>query len=208
MKTERYLILITKVFLAILLFMIIIFAFLATTREKPKKENSRTEKEMLYAIQKRNPRALCNYELIDCFEYPLHNIYYGQITSFYGSWRPWGKDKAHRGIDLIGNPEVFAAASGIVIDCAYDIDYGNMVTIMHQNHITRYAHLKYIWCKKGDPVTTKTCIGYKGSSGRYAFKKTHLHFEILELRKVKGKDIYFSIDPLGINKYSFYQWSE
>ncbi len=55
--------------------------------------------------------------------------------------------------------------------------YGNFVKIRHENgYYTLYAHLKDVYVKKGDLVSTGEKIGYMGESGN-AYG-VHLHFEV------------------------------
>lgn len=86
----------------------------------------------------------------------------------------------HRGIDLAaahGTP-IYAPAAGEVIRVGRRGGYGNMIEIDHGNGVlTRYAHLRAYFVKRGDTVAPGERIGEMGRSGRTT--GVHLHYEVV-----------------------------
>jgi len=99
-----------------------------------------------------------------------------------------------KGLDLScyqGTP-VLAAADGIVdkvLDWG-DRSYGRWVQINHWWGFTRYAHLSFFDCQKGDWVKAGQQIGKSGSTGRST--GPHLHFEVLPFN---SRDWPYRVDP-------------
>ena len=95
----------------------------------------------------------------------------------------------HKGIDLVGDGAVHAAAAGIVNRLPrYQISsdgtgWGNYLELKHkisngEEYITRYAHLKELpKFKAGDTVFEGQIIGKMGATG--GVHGAHLHFELL-----------------------------
>ena len=105
----------------------------------------------------------------------------GAIDSPFG-WRvhpiTWDR-RYHTGIDIDGpyGLPVKAAKAGIVILAGVKGGFGNSVMIDHQNGwVTLYAHQQSLNVQLGQYVTTKTTIGWVGSSGNST--GPHLHFEL------------------------------
>jgi len=105
----------------------------------------------------------------------------GSIDSPFG-WRvhpiTWDR-RYHTGIDIAGpyGLPIKAAKAGIVILAGVKGGYGNSVMIDHQNGwVTLYAHQQSLNVQVGQYVTTKTTIGWVGSSGNST--GPHLHFEL------------------------------
>ena len=105
----------------------------------------------------------------------------GSIDSPFG-WRvhpiTWDR-RYHTGIDIAGpyGLPIKAAKAGIVILAGVKGGYGNSVMIDHQNGwVTLYAHQQSLNVQLGQYVTTKTTIGWVGSSGNST--GPHLHFEL------------------------------
>jgi murein DD-endopeptidase MepM/ murein hydrolase activator NlpD len=105
----------------------------------------------------------------------------GRITSPFG-WRThpitWTR-RLHTGIDIDGwyGQGIKAAKAGIVILAGVKGGYGNSVMIDHQNGwVTLYAHQQSLNVQLGQYVTTKTTIGFVGSTGDST--GPHLHFEL------------------------------
>ena len=105
----------------------------------------------------------------------------GVLTSKFG-WRNDpinGKRAYHRGLDIRGRKgsDVKATADGIVKTENYDKGNGRYILVDHDNgFITKYAHLKKSFVKKGDSVTRGQIIGLVGSTGRST--GPHVHYEI------------------------------
>jgi murein DD-endopeptidase MepM/ murein hydrolase activator NlpD len=92
------------------------------------------------------------------------------------------KPRKHKGIDIpatVGDP-VSAAADGVVLQAAWQKDWGNFVAVRHPDgYVTLYAHLdKRVKLKAGQAVTRGMEIGTVGNSGNAKAKGTHLHFEV------------------------------
>jgi murein DD-endopeptidase MepM/ murein hydrolase activator NlpD len=97
--------------------------------------------------------------------------------------------RAHRGVDLsapIGT-RVVAPASGTVRSVGWRIGYGLTVELEHNGGVvTRYAHLRSAYVRRGDQVAMGTAIAAVGTSGLST--GPHLHFEVI----VKGR----AVDPI------------
>ena len=109
--------------------------------------------------------------------WPVH----GRISSHFGK-RPCpfpGKPRFHQGVDIAadkGEP-VSAAAEGNVVSCGWYGGYGKSITLNHgSGYVTRYAHLKKIYVRAGQPVKKGEKIGTVGSTGRST--GPHLHYEV------------------------------
>ena len=105
------------------------------------------------------------------------------ITSDF-QWRTnpiTGKRERHSGIDISGlgyGAPVYAANNGTIITKKYQGDYGNYITIDHNNgYWTLYAHMSRFApdINVGDTVARGQLIGYIGSTGWAT--GPHLHFE-------------------------------
>lgn len=87
-----------------------------------------------------------------------------------------GKERPHLGVDFgapVGTP-VMAAASGKVIEAAWENGYGNVVKIRHGQLTTLYGHLSKIKVKTGQLVKQGQVIGLVGSTGLST--GPHLHY--------------------------------
>lgn len=109
---------------------------------------------------------------------PVEN---GWISSEYGYRQdPFsGKRAFHHGVDIASkrNSEVFAVASGLVMDAGKKSGYGYYIEINHADGlVTKYAHNSKIFVEIGDLVEKGDVIGLVGSSGRST--GPHVHFEI------------------------------
>ena len=115
-----------------------------------------------------------------------------KISSYYGSRRdPMKRRKSyHKGVDLSGRTgnKILSPAKGKVLHAGYNKGgYGNVIEIDHGNgFVTRYAHLKKSYVKRGQRLDIGQTIGELGSTGRST--GPHLHYEIL----YRGRDV----DPL------------
>lgn len=112
--------------------------------------------------------------------------------------------RAHTGVDYgasYGTP-VIASGDAVVIQAGYSGDYGNCITLQHNNgYKTRYAHLSKIKVKTGQPVKQRQVIGNVGSTGLST--GPHLHYELIvnnqpvnplsfkqtAIQKLSGKDL-------------------
>lgn len=106
-----------------------------------------------------------------------------------------GYSNNHKGVDIGWNRKyteeqnylIYPNCKGIVKEVQIGIprdlgatgtrSWGNYVLIEHENGMySRYAHLKYVYCKVGETVDENTTIGYMGDSGKA--NGVHLHFEV------------------------------
>lgn len=93
-----------------------------------------------------------------------------------------GAREHHSGIDITGTgygSPVYAANNGTVITKKYQSDYGNYITINHNNgYWTVYAHMSRFapGIEVGSTVARGQLIGYVGSSGWAT--GPHLHYEV------------------------------
>lgn len=86
----------------------------------------------------------------------------------------------HGGLDFIsGNmAPIVATAPGTVIYSGTKGSYGRTVEVDHgHGFVTRYAHLKKTFVKRGQTVEAGDKLGGMGSTGRST--ATHLHYEVL-----------------------------
>ena len=103
------------------------------------------------------------------------------LTSGYGTRSdPFtGRPTMHAGHDYIGGTgaPIVATAPGIVRFVGRKGAYGRTVEIDHgYGYITRYAHLKKTFVKRGQTVEQGEAVGGMGSTGRST--ATHLHYEV------------------------------
>jgi murein DD-endopeptidase MepM/ murein hydrolase activator NlpD len=92
-----------------------------------------------------------------------------------------GKPLKHDGVDYAAprGTEVYAMASGIVVESSYTGINGNYVAIKHANGIlSYYLHLNEKGIEKGSHVEAGQMIGKVGSTGRST--GPHLHFAIMK----------------------------
>lgn len=104
-----------------------------------------------------------------------------EVTSKYGNrFHPIKKREIfHCGLDMVAKTgsKVYASANGIVTFAGKKPGYGNIVEIKHNKYLmTRYAHLKKIFVKKGRAVPRGKAIGIQGATG--SATGDHLHFEV------------------------------
>lgn len=99
-----------------------------------------------------------------------------------------GYKYGHAGIDWAytkgdHTTSIHSVASGKVIQSTggWNGGYGNVVVVDHGNGMqTRYAHLREIYVKKGQQVSSGQMIGWMGNTGRvYGRTGLHLHFELI-----------------------------
>ena len=105
----------------------------------------------------------------------------GSITSPFGErMNPLSNQPEHHtgiDIDISTDPQVKAAASGIVAKIGVDERFGNYVIISHSGSFsTCYAHLESVSVTEGTKISKGAPIGIGGASGMVT--GPHLHFEI------------------------------
>ena len=105
------------------------------------------------------------------------------VTSDFGMrLHPETKEKKlHKGIDIkaaIGD-EIFAPASGIILESGFSKGNGLYIIIKHDDdYTTRYHHLSKIHVEKGVKIDKKQLIGEVGNTG-YSLSP-HLHYEVIK----------------------------
>ncbi len=111
----------------------------------------------------------------------------GSIVSPFGaSSRP-----DHRGIDLASRPgtRVVAAIPGTVNFAGRIPGYGNVITMMHDRHLTTvYAHLGKTEVKEGQRVARGEGIGRIGAEG-------YLHYEIRRAKDAVDPASFYAVAP-------------
>ena len=119
------------------------------------------------------------------------------------------KERAHSGFDITADigTEVHPIMAGIVLLAEFDgtttegfdafnDGYGNKVEILNEDgRRVVYGHLRELFVKPGEKVTTQTIIGKTGSSG--GSRVPHLH---LEIRKENTEEtgLAYTINPLDV----------
>lgn len=135
-----------------------------------------SETEMLQFTSIRNT-------LTDYLEYvpsvwPTESTYIG--SDFGARWHPILKVlREHTGTDIGGSygDDIYASASGTVLESRYNGGYGYMVKIDHGDGITTiYGHASKLLVKAGETVVKGQVIALVGSSGTST--GPHLHFEV------------------------------
>lgn len=112
------------------------------------------------------------------FHFPVDSR---RITSYFGIRNSIkdGSKEFHHGIDIgvsIGS-DVYAARSGKVIKTGCSEVYGNYIIIEHDNEYqTLYGHLREIYVKKNQKVSSGEIIALSGNTGFTS--GPHLHFEV------------------------------
>jgi len=121
--------------------------------------------------------------LTDYLEYvpsvwPTVSKYIG--SDFGMRWHPILKVlKEHTGTDIGGSygDDIYASASGIVLESRYNGGYGYMIKIDHGDGITTvYGHASKLLVKAGETVVKGQLIALIGSSGTST--GPHVHFEV------------------------------
>lgn len=112
------------------------------------------------------------------FRYPLPAA---RLTSSFG-WRRnpvTGKAALHAGIDLAAplGTEVYAVASGIVVERGEDPVYGRYLVVEHEGAWKSvYGHLSEVLADLRNTVRSGSIIGRVGTTGQST--GPHLHFEL------------------------------
>ena len=112
---------------------------------------------------------------------PFTNIRKQQIAD---TWQaPRGNDRRHQGQDIFapkGTP-ILSATSGYVYKIGENALGGQTVSVIGAGgRVYYYAHLDAYApnLEVGDPVTTRTVLGYVGTTGNAQGTPPHLHFGI------------------------------
>jgi murein DD-endopeptidase MepM/ murein hydrolase activator NlpD len=112
---------------------------------------------------------------------PLENVRKQQIADTWHA--PRGTDRVHEGQDIFaakGTP-ILSATSGYVYKIGENNLGGQTVSVIGRGgRVYYYAHLDSYapQLKEGDWVTTKTVLGYVGTTGNAQGTPPHLHFGI------------------------------
>ena len=112
---------------------------------------------------------------------PVQDVRKAQIAN---TWQaPRGTDRLHQGQDIFaprGTP-ILSATSGYVYKVGENNLGGQTVSVIGAGgRVYYYAHLDSYapGIEVGDPVTTKTVLGYVGTTGNAQGTPPHLHFGI------------------------------
>ena len=112
---------------------------------------------------------------------PVQDVTRRQVTNTWHA--PRGTDRRHEGQDIFaprGTP-ILSATDGYIIRIGENSLGGQTVSVMGAGgRVYYYAHLdSYAQrIKEGDYVTTKTVLGYVGTTGNAAGTPPHLHFGV------------------------------
>ncbi len=112
---------------------------------------------------------------------PLKDVVKKQIADTWHA--PRGVGRQHEGEDIFaprGTP-IYSATAGYVYNVGEDNLGGHTVSVIGAGgRVYYYAHLDSYAARiaEGDPVTTRTVLGYVGSSGNANGTPPHLHFGV------------------------------
>ena len=112
---------------------------------------------------------------------PLESVRKQQIADTWGA--PRGTNRTHEGQDIFaakGTP-ILSATSGYVYNIGENNLGGQTVSVIGRGgRVYYYAHLDAYapQLKEGDWVTTRTVLGYVGTTGNAQGTPPHLHFGI------------------------------
>src|SRR6266496_1904764 len=112
---------------------------------------------------------------------PLKDVSKKQIADTWHA--PRGVGRQHEGEDIFaprGTP-IYSATAGYVYNVGEDNLGGHTVSVIGAGgRVYYYAHLDSYAARiaEGDPVTTRTVLGYVGSSGNANGTPPHLHFGV------------------------------
>lgn len=116
---------------------------------------------------------------------PVQDVRKSEIAN---TWQaPRGTDRLHQGQDIFaprGTP-ILSATSGYVYKVGENNLGGQTVSVIGAGgRVYYYAHLDSYapGIKVGDPVSTKTVLGYVGTTGNAQGTPPHLHFGIYTSR--------------------------
>jgi murein DD-endopeptidase MepM/ murein hydrolase activator NlpD len=111
---------------------------------------------------------------------PVQDVTRKQVANTWHA--PRGNDRRHEGQDIFaprGTP-ILSATDGYIIRIGENSLGGQTVSVMGAGgRVYYYAHLdSYARIEEGDYVTTKTVLGYVGTTGNAAGTPPHLHFGV------------------------------
>jgi peptidoglycan LD-endopeptidase LytH len=112
---------------------------------------------------------------------PLKDVSKKQISDTWHA--PRGVDRLHEGQDIFaprGTP-IYSATSGYIYKVGEDNLGGHTVSVIGAGgRIYYYAHLDSYATSmaEGDAVTTRSLLGYVGSTGNAVGTPSHLHFGV------------------------------
>lgn len=134
------------------------------------KQYSPEIKESISIIEKNNEKKNIENTYINGFF----------ISSPFKNRNPYtDSEYFHKGIDIIAEKgtEVLAVSDGIVEGAEFNAQYGNHITIKHEDgYETIYAHLQDMSVTEGQKVSVGDVIGTVGATGMAT--GPHLHFEL------------------------------
>lgn len=112
---------------------------------------------------------------------PVQEVTTRQVTNTWHA--PRGADRRHEGQDIFaprGTP-ILSATEGYIVRIGENSLGGQTVSVMGAGgRVYYYAHLDSYAprIEEGDYVTTKTVLGYVGTTGNAAGTPPHLHFGV------------------------------
>lgn len=112
---------------------------------------------------------------------PVQDVTMRQVVNTWHA--PRGTDRQHQGQDIFaprGTP-ILSATDGYIIRIGENSLGGQTVSVVGAGgRVYYYAHLDSYapHIKEGDYVTTKTVLGYVGTTGNAAGTPPHLHFGV------------------------------
>jgi len=112
---------------------------------------------------------------------PLEDVTKRQIADTWGA--PRGTNRTHEGQDIFApkGTSILSATNGYVYKIGENNLGGQTVSVISAGgRVYYYAHLDAYarGLEVGDPVTTRTVLGYVGTTGNAAGTPPHLHFGI------------------------------
>lgn len=112
---------------------------------------------------------------------PVQDVLKKQVANTWHA--PRGTDRLHEGQDIFApkGTAVFSATSGLVYNVGENHLGGQTVSVIGAGgRVYYYAHLDSYapGIKIGDAVTTKTLLGYVGTTGNAQGTPSHLHFGV------------------------------
>lgn len=112
---------------------------------------------------------------------PVQDVTRKQVANTWGA--PRGTDRKHEGQDIFapkGTP-IYSAAPGYVYNVGENNLGGQTVSVIGAGgRVYYYAHLDSYapGIEVGDPVNTRTLLGYVGTTGNAQGTPPHLHFGV------------------------------
>jgi len=192
--------------IGLLIFTIVNFSMLFLFTNRTQEHNSggaeASTKAQVQEIRKPKPNIEKEKEQRDSIVFPIKGKYW-KTSPFGIRVSPFtNKNAIHYGIDL-GAPEgteIVAVKDGIIVTHWPPPDgyykghsvYGGFVEILHDDGISRYAHLSETGnFKEGDHISQGMKVGIIGNTGMTIGKTgRHLHFEYIK----NPKSLFTSVD--------------